>query len=215
LGEAEVDPDRLHVLFERFTSRERNEPPDIDIDIDIDIDFEHEHEHERRGEVIQYRYAKYGRERAALTATVISYRPRSVLSDVGKALGLPAEMVDAIAQGQLAAVATDGHGGPSAVLDSPASSVVACCWSVLGCLRLGITLGRERQTQHSPRHHPYESSDARTVSQVVGRFAPGPAAQRSGSSVLSAGEQSLAAVDHGLQAPSIAIATRRQPAVSA
>ena len=78
LGITEVDPDRMQVLVERFISKERNEPPDIDVDF----------EHERREEVIQYIYAKYGRERAALAATVISYRPRSALRDVGKVLGL-------------------------------------------------------------------------------------------------------------------------------
>jgi error-prone DNA polymerase len=77
LGITEVDPARMNMLFERFLSKERNEPPDIDVDF----------EHERREEVIQYIYEKYGRERAALTATVISYRPKSALRDVGKALG--------------------------------------------------------------------------------------------------------------------------------
>jgi len=74
----EVDPARQQLLFERFLSRERNEPPDIDVDF----------EHERREEVLQYIYAKYGRERAALAATVICYRPKSALKDVGRALGL-------------------------------------------------------------------------------------------------------------------------------
>jgi error-prone DNA polymerase len=78
LGITEVDPDRMQVLVERFISKERNEPPDIDVDF----------EHERREEVIQYIYTKYGRERAALAATVITYRPRSALRDVGKVLGL-------------------------------------------------------------------------------------------------------------------------------
>ena len=78
LGITEVDPGRMEVLVERFISKERNEPPDIDVDF----------EHERREEVIQYIYAKYSRERAALAATVISYRPRSALRDVGKVLGL-------------------------------------------------------------------------------------------------------------------------------
>ena len=78
LGITEVDPARMEMLVERFISKERNEPPDIDVDF----------EHERREEVIQYIYAKYGRERAALAATVITYRPRSALRDVGKALGL-------------------------------------------------------------------------------------------------------------------------------
>jgi error-prone DNA polymerase len=78
LGITEVDPGRMAVLVERFISKERNEPPDIDVDF----------EHERREEVIQYIYNKYGRERAALAATVITYRPRSALRDVGKVLGL-------------------------------------------------------------------------------------------------------------------------------
>ena len=88
LGITEVDPARSRMLFERFISRERNEPPDIDVDF----------EHERREEVIQYLYAKYGRHRAALTATVISYRPRSALRDVAKAMGLDALQVNALAR---------------------------------------------------------------------------------------------------------------------
>ncbi len=84
LGITEVDPARMSMLFERFISKERNEPPDIDVDF----------EHERREEVIQYIYAKYGRERTALTATVISYRPRSAIRDVGRALGLDPAQVD-------------------------------------------------------------------------------------------------------------------------
>ncbi len=83
LGITEVDPGRMSMLFERFVSRERNEPPDIDVDF----------EHQRREEVIQYVYAKYGRERAALAATVICYRARSAVRDLGSALGLgPAEL---------------------------------------------------------------------------------------------------------------------------
>ncbi len=89
LGVTEVDPSRMSMLFERFISKERNEPPDIDVDF----------EHERREEVIQYIYGKYGRERAALAATVICYRPRSALRDVGKALGLDLAQVDRLARG--------------------------------------------------------------------------------------------------------------------
>jgi len=87
LGITAVDPARLHVLFERFISRERNEPPDIDIDF----------EHERREEVIQYLYARYGRERAAMTASVIKYGARSALRDVAKALGCEVALVDRLA----------------------------------------------------------------------------------------------------------------------
>jgi error-prone DNA polymerase len=85
----EVDPARMSMLFERFISKERNEPPDIDIDF----------EHQRREEVIQYLYTKYGRARAALTATVICYRPRSAIRDVGKALGFDLNVIDAVAKG--------------------------------------------------------------------------------------------------------------------
>jgi error-prone DNA polymerase len=88
LGITEVDPERTGLLFERFISRERDEPPDIDVDF----------EHERREEVIQYLYNKYGRERAALTAAVISYQPRSALRDVGKALGFEDGVLDALAK---------------------------------------------------------------------------------------------------------------------
>ena len=84
----EVDPARLNMLFERFISRERDEPPDIDIDF----------EHQRREEVIQYLYSKYGRERAALAATVITYRTKSALRDVGKALGLDLAKIDSLAK---------------------------------------------------------------------------------------------------------------------
>ncbi|WP_394248624.1 error-prone DNA polymerase [Vibrio profundi] len=79
-----VDPRQISVLFERFISKERNEPPDIDVDF----------EHERREEVIQYIYKKYGRERAALAATVISYRFKSAVRDVGKALGIQETQLD-------------------------------------------------------------------------------------------------------------------------
>lgn len=100
LGITEVDPNQFSLLFERFISRERNEPPDIDIDF----------EHERREEVIQYIYAKYGRERAALTAEVISYRGRSAVRDVGKAMGLSLDTVDALAR-------HIDHWGDSATID--------------------------------------------------------------------------------------------------
>jgi error-prone DNA polymerase len=88
LGITEVDPGRMSVLFERFISKERNEPPDIDVDF----------EHQRREEVIQYIYGKYGRERAAIAAVVITYQPRSALRDVGKALGLSLDQVDLLAK---------------------------------------------------------------------------------------------------------------------
>ncbi|MBI2825754.1 MAG: error-prone DNA polymerase [Planctomycetia bacterium] len=88
LGVTSVDPEWMDVLFERFVSRERNEAPDIDVDF----------EHERREEVLQYVYEKYGRDRAGMTAEVITYRPRSAVRDVGKALGLSLDRVDALAK---------------------------------------------------------------------------------------------------------------------
>jgi error-prone DNA polymerase len=91
LGVTAVDPEvHTMLLFERFISEERGEPPDIDIDF----------EHQRREEVIQYIYRKYGRHRAALTAVVIRYRPRSALRDVGRALGIDLDRIDAVSKSQ-------------------------------------------------------------------------------------------------------------------
>jgi error-prone DNA polymerase len=89
LGITAVDPERFDLLFERFVSTERNEPPDIDVDF----------EHERREEVIQYIYGKYGRAHAGIAATVIHYRARSAIREVGKALGLSEDAVGALASG--------------------------------------------------------------------------------------------------------------------
>lgn len=88
LGITSVDPTQINLLFARFVSKERQEPPDIDIDF----------EHERREEVIQYIYGKYGRERAAIAAEVVTFRARSAVREVGKALGLSLEAVDALAK---------------------------------------------------------------------------------------------------------------------
>ena len=84
----EVDPSTATMLFERFISAERNEPPDIDVDF----------EHQRREEVIQYIYNKYGRHRAALTGVVICYRPRSALRDAGRALGIDLQRIEAVSK---------------------------------------------------------------------------------------------------------------------
>ena len=88
LGITEVDPARGNMLFERFISKERGEPPDIDVDF----------EHQRREEVIQYIYRKYGRERAAIAAAVSAYRARGTLRETGKALGVDPQIVDAVAK---------------------------------------------------------------------------------------------------------------------
>ncbi|WP_281718702.1 error-prone DNA polymerase [Pandoraea apista] len=90
LGITAVNPDEVQLLFGRFLSRERKEPPDIDVDF----------EHQRREEVIQYIYRKYGTDRAALAATVISYRMRSAVRDTGRALGIDLSIVEQIAQSQ-------------------------------------------------------------------------------------------------------------------
>lgn len=84
LGVTSVDPGRIDVLFERFISRERNEAPDIDVDF----------EHERREEVLQYLFERYGRDRAGMTAAVISYRPRSAIRDIGRALALSSDCIE-------------------------------------------------------------------------------------------------------------------------
>lgn len=84
LGVTDADPDKVKLLVERFISVERDEPPDIDVDF----------EHARREEIIQYVYNKYGRERAAIAATVISYRTKSAVRDVAKALGLPEDQIE-------------------------------------------------------------------------------------------------------------------------
>ena len=88
LGITAAGPERLNMLFERFISRERKEPPDIDVDF----------EHQRREEVIQYIYRKYGRDRAAIAATLITYRQRSAVRDVGKALGFGPAQLDRLAK---------------------------------------------------------------------------------------------------------------------
>ncbi len=91
LGITAVDPATNDLLFERFISEERKEPPDIDVDF----------EHERREEVIQHIYNKYGRDRAALCATVIHYRPRMAVREVGKVMGLSEDITTALCQNDL------------------------------------------------------------------------------------------------------------------
>ena len=97
LGITSIDPIRSGLLFERFVSAERREPPDIDVDF----------EHERREEVIQWVYSHYGRDRAALCATVMRYRSRGAVRDVGKVMGLPEDVTSALA-GQVWGWSSDG-----------------------------------------------------------------------------------------------------------
>ena len=86
LGITEVDPSRIEMLFERFVSRERNEPPDIDVDFESD----------RREEVIQYIYDRYGRQRAAIAASVVTYKIKSAVRDVAKVLGFDSDEIDSL-----------------------------------------------------------------------------------------------------------------------
>ena len=139
LGITAIDPIRLNLLFERFVSAERNEPPDIDVDF----------EHERREEVIQYIYRKYGRERAGIAATVISYRTRSAIREVGKAMGLSADTVGALA-GQIWGWSSDGM-DPEIVRDIGLDP---------NDPRLAMTLQRTAELIGFPRH----------LSQHVGGF---------------------------------------------
>ncbi|KAK0359126.1 Error-prone DNA polymerase, partial [Friedmanniomyces endolithicus] len=90
LGITSVDPGKHDLLFERFLSADRNEPPDIDVDF----------EHDRREEIIQHIYGRYGRHRAGIAATVIRYRPRSAIREVGKALGLTEDVTARLASSQ-------------------------------------------------------------------------------------------------------------------
>src|SRR6185295_10931284 len=97
LGITSIDPERNDLLFERFVSEERREPPDIDVDF----------EHERREAVMQWVYDTYGRDRAALCSTVIRYRAKGALRDVGKALGLTEDLIKMLS-GQVWGWAEDG-----------------------------------------------------------------------------------------------------------
>lgn len=115
LGVTSVDPDRIDLLFERFVSKERDEAPDIDVDF----------EHERREEVVQYVYDKYGRERAGMTAEVITYQARSAVRDVGKALGLSLDRVDVLAKAMDHHHDEDKLAGRFAEAGFPADSTLA------------------------------------------------------------------------------------------
>ena len=136
LGITSIDPERHDLLFERFVSQERREPPDIDVDF----------EHERREEVIQWIYQTYGRERAALCATVIRYRARGAMREVGKALGLTEDITKALAE-------QVWHWGEDGVNESHAADLNLN----LEDRRLQLALDLARQLIGTPRHlsqHP-------------------------------------------------------------
>ncbi|MEZ4450061.1 MAG: PHP domain-containing protein [Nannocystaceae bacterium] len=126
LGITAIDPLRMDLLFERFLSRERAEPPDIDLDI----------EHERREEVLQYVYSRYGRRYAAMVASVIRYRPRSAVREVGKVLGLPAPILDRAAKLQESfggEIDVDGLKAAGVDVDAPLGRhLVDLCREILG-----------------------------------------------------------------------------------
>jgi error-prone DNA polymerase len=130
LGVTSIDPVRMGLLFERFISRERNEPPDIDVDF----------EHERREEVLQYVYGKYGRDRAAMVAEVICYRGRSALRDVAKAMGLSLDVAEKLSQ-------TAGHFG-----GGPDPEALRRSGLHLEDRLLRLTLELAEQLQDFPRH---------------------------------------------------------------
>ena len=177
LGVTSVDPERIDVLFERFVSRERNEAPDIDVDF----------EHERREEVLQYLYEKYGRERAGMTAEVITYRPRSAVRDVGKALGLSLDRVDRLAKEPRRTVTAGRTASPSRCREASgidprlaaARGRLVCAWcgrccsafraicrstSAAWCMTRGplVRAGADRKRRHA-RTAP-SSSGTRTTS---------------------------------------------------
>ena len=142
LGVTDADPRKINALFERFVSRERDEPPDIDIDF----------EHERREEVIQYLYRRYGRHRAALTAEVVTYRSRLAIREVGKVLGFDAGTIDKMAKGV--------DWWTNTIPDVGAAAGPATRSPARGGHRLGHWLRLVRQLQGFPRH----------LSQHVGGF---------------------------------------------
>jgi error-prone DNA polymerase len=138
----EVDPERRDVLFERFISEERGEPPDIDIDF----------EHQRREEVIQYLYKKYGRHRAALTGVIIRYRTKSSVRDVGRALGIDADRIDAVTR------SVHHVGGSAAPSDAGERLAIALAEggfdpaSRLGAMWISLSLQLRNQPRHLSQH---------------------------------------------------------------
>ena len=142
LGVTEVDPGRMSVLFERFISEERREPPDIDIDF----------EHQRREEVIQYLYRKYGRHRAALTGVIIRYRTKSAVRDVGRALGIDLDRIDAVTR---ALHHVGGSAAPSGARERLSISLAEHGFdpdSRLGALWIALSMQLRDQPRHLSQH---------------------------------------------------------------
>ena len=142
LGVTEVDPDESEVLFERFISAERGEPPDIDLDF----------EHQRREEVIQYLYKKYGRHRAALTGVIIRYRTKSAVRDVGRALGIDLDRIDAVTR---SLHHVGGSAAPSDAAERLALSLKEHGFdpeSRLGLQWIALSLQLRNQPRHLSQH---------------------------------------------------------------
>ena len=142
LGVTEVDPDNADVLFERFISEERGEPPDIDLDF----------EHQRREEVIQYLYKKYGRHRAALTGVIIRYRTKSAVRDVGRALGIDLDRIDAVTR---SLHPVGGDVAPSSAVERLAVSLREHGFdpdSRLGFQWIALSLQLRNQPRHLSQH---------------------------------------------------------------
>ena len=142
LGVTEVDPDQADVLFERFISEERGEPPDIDLDF----------EHQRREEVIQYLYKKYGRHRAALTGVIIRYRTKSAVRDVGRALGIDLDRIDAVTR---SLHHVGGDAAPSGAAERLAISLREHGFdpdSRLGFQWIALSLQLRNQPRHLSQH---------------------------------------------------------------
>ncbi len=142
LGVTEVDPDSAEVLFERFISEERGEPPDIDLDF----------EHQRREEVIQYLYKKYGRHRAALTGVIIRYRTKSAVRDVGRALGIDLDRIDAVTR---SLHHVGGDAAPSSARERLALSLEEHGFdpdSRLGFQWIALSLQLRNQPRHLSQH---------------------------------------------------------------
>jgi len=142
LGVTEVNPSIREVLFERFISEERGEPPDIDLDF----------EHQRREEVIQYLYRKYGRHRAALTGVIIRYRTKSAVRDVGRALGIDLDRIDAVTRSLHHVGGSAAPGGTAERLAIALQEHGFDPESRLGCHWIALSLQLRNQPRHLSQH---------------------------------------------------------------
>ena len=155
LGVTSIDPIQMNLLFERFLTRERNEAPDIDVDF----------EHERREEVIQYIYQKYGRHRAGMVATLITYRTRSALRDIGKAIGVPLSTIETFSQRT--------HWKENVFKDTPSPDPLIARWLKLG-----------RELKGFPRHLGQHTGGMILTADRLDEISPIEPARMAGRSVV-------------------------------